>query len=168
MRRQPYYFITCVPLPLLSIYISECALILLWKRSFLSSSHWPLRRTECVWLLCLEFTMLKGWLTSMQQLEGGLTLVLLAANTKWCEKAEKWLKPWHLGTHLRVLRQRAIKWTPTWQGLGGFQKSLHMYALGESSLSIERVKYYAGDTGQGFIVLKSLINWPKYCTASNY
>ena len=24
------------------------------------------------------------------------------ANTKWCKKPHKWLKPWHMGTHLRV------------------------------------------------------------------
>ena len=26
------------------------------------------------------------------------------ANTKWCKKPEKWLKPWHMGTHMKVLR----------------------------------------------------------------
>ena len=33
-------------------------------------------------------------------------LILLLANlatTKWCTKPEKWLKPWHRGTYLRVL-----------------------------------------------------------------
>ena len=35
-----------------------------------------------------------------------LTLMLLVANlanTKWCKNPEKWLNPWHMGTHLRVL-----------------------------------------------------------------
>ena len=35
-----------------------------------------------------------------------LTFVLLVAylvNTKWCKESEKWLKPWQMGTHLRVL-----------------------------------------------------------------
>ena len=32
---------------------------------------------------------------------GGLNL----ANTKWCEKPEKWLKPWQLGTHRKVLSE---------------------------------------------------------------
>ena len=35
-----------------------------------------------------------------------LTLMLVVANlanTKWCQKPEKWLKPWQMGTHLRVL-----------------------------------------------------------------
>ena len=46
---------------------------------------------------------------------------------KWCQKPEKWLKPWHMGTHL-------------WQGLDGFQKSLHPFASGKHSLSIGRVR----------------------------
>ena len=32
-------------------------------------------------------------------------LVANLANTKWCQKSEKWLKPWHIGTHLRVLSE---------------------------------------------------------------
>ena len=59
-----------------------------------------------------------------------LSLMLLVAkltNTKWCKKSpEKWLKPWHMGTHLR---ERAFQWIPTWQGLDDFQKSLHPCAL---------------------------------------
>ena len=38
----------------------------------------------------------------------GLTLMLLEANlanTKYCKNPEKSLKPWHIGTHLRVLRE---------------------------------------------------------------
>ena len=37
-----------------------------------------------------------------------LTLILLVsnlANTKWCKNPEKLLKPWEMGTHLRVLSQ---------------------------------------------------------------
>ena len=37
-----------------------------------------------------------------------LTLMLLVANlpkTKWCKLPEKWLKPWHMGTHLKVLSE---------------------------------------------------------------
>ena len=30
------------------------------------------------------------------------------ANTKWCEKLQKWLKPWHMVTHLRVLTVREL------------------------------------------------------------
>ena len=43
-------------------------------------------------------------------------------------------------------RARAIKWIPTWQGLGGFQKSLRSCALDGSSLSIGRVKKRASTT----------------------
>ena len=35
---------------------------------------------------------------------------------------------------------RAFQWIPTWQGLVGFQRSLHSCALDGSSLSIGRVK----------------------------
>ena len=37
-----------------------------------------------------------------------LILMLLVANfciTKWCKQAGKWLKPWQIGTHLRVLSE---------------------------------------------------------------
>ena len=59
------------------------------------------------------------------------------AMTEWCLKLEKWLKPWHIGAHLIVLW-----WLPTWQGLYGFQKSLRLCALGESSLSIGRLNLF--------------------------
>ena len=38
-----------------------------------------------------------------------LTLMILVENlvkTKRCINPQKWLKPWHIGTHLRVLRER--------------------------------------------------------------
>ena len=34
-----------------------------------------------------------------------MLLVANQANTKWCKEPEKWLKPWHMGTHLRVLSE---------------------------------------------------------------
>ena len=34
-----------------------------------------------------------------------MLLVANLANTKWCKKPEKWLRPWHMGTHLRVLSE---------------------------------------------------------------
>ena len=34
-----------------------------------------------------------------------MLLVSNLANTKWCKKPEKWLKPWHLGSHMRVLEE---------------------------------------------------------------
>ena len=45
----------------------------------------------------------------------------------------KWVLIWKCSA-------RAIQWTPTWQGLDGFQKSLPSSALDEGSLSIGRVK----------------------------
>ena len=60
------------------------------------------------------------------------------ANTKSCKKAKKWLKPWHMGIHLKV-RNGAIQRIPTWQGLKHFQKSLQHCALDKDSLSIGRV-----------------------------
>ena len=50
-----------------------------------------------------------------------------------------WLKPWHTGTHLKVLNGN-YPMTQTWQGLGGFQRSVQLCALDDSSLSIGRVK----------------------------
>ena len=61
------------------------------------------------------------------------------ANTKCWKHPEKLLKPWHMGTHLRVLSE-SYPMKPTCQGLDGFQKkSLHPCSLDESSLSIGRV-----------------------------
>ena len=34
-----------------------------------------------------------------------MLLVAIVANTKWCVKPEKSLKPWHMGTHLRVFSE---------------------------------------------------------------
>ena len=34
-----------------------------------------------------------------------MLLVANLANTKLCKKTGKWLKPWHIGTHLRVLNE---------------------------------------------------------------
>ena len=49
---------------------------------------------------------------SLEDIDGDaleiLTFMVLVANlasTKRCKKAEKLLKPWHMGTHLRVLSE---------------------------------------------------------------
>ena len=49
---------------------------------------------------------------------------------------------WNAGTLVLIWEYsvKVIQWIPTWQGLGGFQKSLHTCALDQSSLSIGRVK----------------------------
>ena len=69
--------------------------------------------------------------------KGGIyTLMLLVTyltNTKRCKKPEKWLKPWHMGTHLKVLRESS----PISTNMTGFRWfSLHPCALDESDLSI--------------------------------
>ena len=68
-----------------------------------------------------------------------MLLVANLANTKWCEKHENWLKPWQMGTHLRVLSESFLMITNmAW--FRGFSKYLRLCALDESSLSIGRVK----------------------------
>ena len=71
-----------------------------------------------------------------------LILILVVAdlvNTTWWKKQlkndwnpVKWVLIWEYSA-------RAIRCTPTWIGLDGFQKSSHPCALGESSLRIGRV-----------------------------
>ena len=65
-------------------------------------------------------------------------MLLLAnfVNTKWCRKPEKLLKPWKMGTHLRVLLDKSFPMNTnmTGQGLNGFQETLD-----ESSHNIGRV-----------------------------
>ena len=56
-----------------------------------------------------------------------LSLTLLVANlaiTKWCKKLKY---DWNPGTWVLIWEcsVKAIQWIPTWQGLDGFQKSLH-------------------------------------------
>ena len=70
-----------------------------------------------------------------------LTLRLVVANfamTQLCKKGEKWVKPWHMGTHLRVLSE-SFPMNTNKTGFDDFQKSLRSCALKERSLSIGRV-----------------------------
>ena len=69
-----------------------------------------------------------------------MLLVANLANTKWCKKAEKWLKPRQMGTHLRVLSESSPMNTNMWQGLDDFQKYLRSCVWDNSSLRIGRVK----------------------------
>ena len=60
-----------------------------------------------------------------------LTLMLLVANlvnTKWCKKTEKRLKPWHMGTHLRVLSESYPMYT-NMTGFRWFSKNLCILVL---------------------------------------
>ena len=62
--------------------------------------------------------------------------------------AKKLKNEWNPGNGVLIWEYsaRAFQWIPTWQGLDGFQKSLHPCALNESSLSIRRVKWYVQDS----------------------
>ena len=70
---------------------------------------------------------------------GTSTLMLLLAyfyNTKWCKKkAEKWLKLWHMATHLRVFAV-SYPMNTNITGFRWFSKSLHPCALDESPCRI--------------------------------
>ena len=52
------------------------------------------------------------------------------------QKPEILLKPWPMGTHLKVLRESY----PMNTNMAGFRWFSKIFALGESSLSIGRVK----------------------------
>ena len=61
-----------------------------------------------------------------------LTLMLLVANLanrKWCKKPYKWLKPWQMGTHLRVLSESYLMNT-NMTGFGWFSKRLASLCFG--------------------------------------
>ena len=55
------------------------------------------------------------------------------------QKSWKWLKPWHIGTHMRVLIENYLMNT-NMTGFRWFSKYLRRCALDESSISIGRAK----------------------------
>ena len=55
-----------------------------------------------------------------------MLVVANLANTKWCKKPEKRLKPWQMGTHLRVLSESHIMIANT-AGFRWFSKLRHKY-----------------------------------------
>ena len=62
-----------------------------------------------------------------------LTLTLLAVNlvnTKWCKNPEKWLKPWQMGTYLRVLSD-SFPMNTNMTGLRWFSKFFASMCLGQ-------------------------------------
>ena len=77
------------------------------KRKELTES-WHTMRTENILEiedLCFLWDVNLDWVLNRAFIHS-LTLMLLVANlviTKWCKNPEKWLKPWHKSTHLRVL-----------------------------------------------------------------
>ena len=63
-----------------------------------------------------------------------LTLMLLVANfanTQWCKKPEKWLKPLHMGTHLRVLSE-SILMSTNMTGFRCFSEHFAFYSHGQN------------------------------------
>ena len=85
-----------------------------------------------------------------------LTLMLVVANfanTIWCKKPKDWLKPWHMGTYLRVLRESY----PMNTNMTGFRwlskiKSLLLRVLDGTSLSIGMVKV-KGASSSGILII---------------
>ena len=68
------------------------------------------RRQERIWHQCFNvwYTLESDEDEVTCTMNSHLPLMLLVANlayTKWCKKPEKWLKLWHMGTHLRVLSE---------------------------------------------------------------
>ena len=59
-------------------------------------------------------------------------------NTKWCKNLKKCLKPWQMGTPLRVL-SKSLSMNTNRTGFRWFQKSLRPCALDKRSLRIGRV-----------------------------
>ena len=107
--------------------------------------NWIVRVTIQIVKVTYLFVMVTLLMLKISHLILSITLMLVAncGIIKWHKKAEKWLKPWNMGIHLRVLSECLIQWIPTWQGLDVFQRSLHHCALDEGSLSIWRVKVAA-------------------------
>ena len=69
-----------------------------------------------------------------------LTLMLLVANlanTKWCKKTAKLLKPWHMGTHLRELvesfpmdtNMTAFRWFSKTSASLCFERKLNLFDI---------------------------------------
>ena len=91
----------------------------------------------------------------------GLTLMILWANlpyTKSCKKTEKWLKPWHMGTHLIVL-SLSYQMNTNVPGLRCFSKFLSPCVLDESSFSIGRA-----NKGKGALLSASWQNKKRFHT----
>ena len=72
-----------------------------------SSDHQVVHNYKNISGMCMftqQLSLQKQWTNSTNI----LTIMLLVANlsnTKRCKKPKKWPKPWHMGTHLRVLKK---------------------------------------------------------------
>ena len=74
----------------------------------------------------------KSWLTLM-------LLVAYLANTKWCKKTEKGLKPWHMGTHMRALGESYLMNTNI-TGLDGFKNYCVLVSWTKKASAFEGLK----------------------------
>ena len=108
---HPFSFqpLLCCPDPMFWWHIHS---LLLQKHIFmvLFRVHVCVNSLACHLCIMQPYTWIpvitKGNIASCPQQSTGLTHMLLVANlanTKWCWNLKKWLKPWQMGTHLRVL-----------------------------------------------------------------
>ena len=68
------------------------------------------------------------------------------ANTKWCKDPEKWPKPWHMGTHLRVLGESyPMNTNMTW--FRWFSKNFVLWM--KVALALEELKGLASPAWEG-------------------
>ena len=82
----------------------------------------------------------------------GLTIMLLAANfanTKSCKRTEKCLKPWQMGTHLRVLSESYLM-NANMAGFRWFSKSFVLVLWTKVAM-------------EGFCRHPACMKWPDYC-----
>ena len=93
------------------------------------------------WNLSLNFPFLTSefsiFVTLNPCASGGLIWPILND----AKNPEKWLKPWQMGTHLRVLSESY----PMNTNMIGFEDFLRFCAFDKSRLSIKRVKWPAGN-----------------------
>ena len=128
-----------------------------WPPAEPAPSVLPCRNYDHRWLQWKVISVWQGlekMSTSDNKLNFLINLVVLVANlakTKWCKKPEKWLKPWQMGTHLRVLSKSFpmntnmavfrrfseifVLWTKLASALEGLIKSLKPFIVTKISRS---------------------------------
>ena len=65
-----------------------------------------------------------------------MLVVVNLANTKWCIKPRKWLKPWHVDTHLGVLSE-SYPMNTNMIGFRWFSKIVAFLCFGQVALALE-------------------------------
>ena len=94
-------------------------------------SYWSNLCLKTLFLMALGKSWLIDWPLCWWWLIWPLQKDVKTLKNDW--NPGKWVLIWEYSA-------RAFQWIPRWQGLDGFQKSLHPCALDESSKSIGRVK----------------------------